>query len=91
MVYNCFPWCQPTAEQKAKIESTARAILDIRAKYSDCPFSVLYDETTMPADLRKAHQNNDRAVMQAYGMIPGKTTESDCVAELFRLYKELTQ
>ena len=91
LVYNCFPWCQPTAEQKAKIEATAQAILDIRAKYSDCPFSVLYDETTMPAELRKAHMDNDRAVMQAYGMIPGKTNESECVAVLFKMYQELTK
>ena len=90
IVYNNFPWPTPTDEQKAKIEQTAQAILDARAKYPDCSLADLYDEVTMPPELRKAHQENDRAVMQAYGMIPGKTTESECVAELFRLYKELT-
>ena len=90
LVYNCFPWCQPTAEQKAKIETTAQTILDIRAKYADCPFSVLYDETTMPADLRKAHQDNDRAVVAAYGFSI-KMTESECVAKLFEMYQELTK
>ena len=90
LVYNCFPWCQPTAEQKTRIEATAQAILDVRAKYPDTPFSVLYDETTMPADLRKAHMENDRAVMKAYGL-PITTSESDTVAHLFKLYEELTK
>jgi hypothetical protein len=89
-VYNCFPWCQPTAEQKTRIEATAQAILDVRAKYPDTPFSVLYDETTMPADLRKAHMENDRAVMKAYGL-PVTTSESDTVAHLFKLYEQLTK
>ena len=91
IVYNNFPWPTPTDEQKAKIEKTAQAILDARAKYPDCSLADLYDEVTMPPELRKAHQDNDRAVMQTYGMIPGKTTESECVAELFRLYKEMTK
>ena len=42
----------------------------------------------MPPDLRKAHQENDRAVMAAYGF-PTKTTESECVAELFKRYQTL--
>jgi hypothetical protein len=89
IVYNNFPWPNPTDEQKAKIEKTAQAILDARAKYPDSTLADLYDETFMPADLRKAHQANDRAVMDAYGFDP-KMTESQIVAELFRLYKELT-
>ncbi len=91
IVYNNFPWPTPTDEQKARIEQTAQAILDARAKYPDCSLADLYDEVTMPPELRRAHQENDRAVMQAYGMIPGKTTESDCVAELFKMYQELTK
>ena len=70
------------------IESTAQAILDTRAKYPDCTLADLYDETFMPADLRRAHQANDRAVMQAYGFDP-KMSESEIVAELFGMYKEL--
>ena len=89
IVYNNFPWCEPTDEQKAKIEQTAQAILDARAKYPECSLADLYDDVTMPPELRKAHQDNDRAVMQAYGFIPGKTTESECVAKLFELYQEL--
>ena len=90
IVYNNFPWCQPTEEQKARIEATAQAILDARAKYPDCSLADLYDEVTMPPELRRAHQENDRAVMAAYGFST-KMTESECVAELFKLYQELTK
>ena len=90
IVYNNFPWTNPTDAQKAKIEKTAQAILDARAKYPDSTLADLYDETFMPADLRKAHQANDRAVMDAYGFDP-KMTESQIVAELFKMYKNLTE
>lgn len=91
IVYNNFPWPTPTEEQKAKIEQTAQAILDARAKYPDSSLADLYDELTMPVELRKAHQDNDRAVMQAYGFNVKTMTESQCVAELFKLYQELTK
>ena len=89
IVYNTFPWCQPTDEQKAKIEQTAQAILDARALYPDCSLADLYDELTMPVELRRAHQANDRAVMQAYVFNVKTTTESSCVAELMKMYQEL--
>ena len=89
VVYNNFPWPNPSDEQKARIEATAQAILDARAKYPDCSLADLYDEVTMPPELRRAHQENDRAVMAAYGFST-KMTESECVAELFKLYKSLT-
>ena len=91
VVYNNFPWPSPTDEQKAKIEQTAQAILDARALYPDSSLADLYDELTMPVELRKAHQDNDRAVMQAYGFDVKTMTESQCVAELFKLYQELTK
>lgn len=91
VVYNNFPWPNPTVEQKTKIEQTAQAILDARAKYPDSSLADLYDELTMPVELRKAHQDNDRAVMQAYGFDVKTMTESQCVAELFKLYQELTK
>ncbi|MCQ2606600.1 MAG: hypothetical protein MJ204_08705 [Bacteroidales bacterium] len=90
IVYNNFPWCNPTEEQKAKIEQTAQAILDARAKYPDSSLADLYAEVTMPPELRKAHQDNDRAVMAAYGFST-KITESECVAELFKMYEELVK
>ena len=91
IVYNNFPWPNPTEEQKAKIEQTAQAILDARALYPDSSLADLYDELTMPVELRKAHQDNDRAVMAAYGWkASSQFTESQCVAELFKLYQKLT-
>ena len=91
VVYNNFPWPTPTDAQHAKIEQTAQAILDARALYPDASLADLYDETTMPSELRKAHQNNDRAVMQAYGFDVKTTTEAACVAALMRLYQRLTE
>ena len=92
IVYNNFPWPTPTEEQKAKIEQTAQAILDARALYPDSSLADLYDELTMPVELRKAHQDNDSAVMQAYGFpVKSTFTESQCVAELFKLYKQMTK
>ncbi len=91
IVYNNFPWCNPAPEQKTKIEQTAQAILDARALYSNCFLADLYDELTMPKELRKAHQNNDRAVMQAYGFDVKTMTESECVGELMKMYQDLTK
>ena len=65
IVYNNFPWPNPTEQQKAKIEQTAQAILDARALYPDCSLADLYDEVAMPPALRTAHQQNARAVMRA--------------------------
>lgn len=89
-VYNNFPWPTPTGEQKAKIEQTAQAILDARALYPDASLADLYDETTMPPELRRAHQQNDKAVMTAYGFWGRLNTEPECVAELMKLYQKMT-
>jgi len=91
MAYNTFPWPTPTDEQKAAIEKTAQAILDARAKYPDCSLADLYDEVAMPPELRKAHQENDKAVMRAYGFWGKLNTESECVAELMKMYQKLTK
>ena len=91
IVYNNFPWPTPTEQQKAKIEQTAQAILDARALYPDSSLADLYDDLTMPPELRKAHQDNDRAVMDAYGFTKGtaaRTSESACVTELMKLYQQ---
>lgn len=91
VVYNNFPWPTPTEEQKAKIERTAQAILDARALYPDSSLADLYDEVTMPQELRKAHQQNDKAVMQAYGFWGKYNSESACVAELMKMYQRLLE
>lgn len=91
IVYNNFPWPIPTEQQKQRIEQTAQAILDARTLYPDSSLADLYDELTMPPELRKAHQANDRAVMDAYGFTKGtaaRTSESACVAELMKLYQQ---
>lgn len=95
IVYNNFPWPKVTEEQREFISKTAQAILDARSLYPESTLADLYDELTMPAELRKAHQENDIAVMKAYGMIKkvgGKDkfmTESETVSKLFGLYEEL--
>ncbi|MBR1911717.1 MAG: methylase [Treponema sp.] len=89
IVYNNFPWCSPTDEQKAKIAQTAQTVLDVRNRFPEASLADLYDEMLMPVELRKAHQENDRAVMQAYGFSL-KMTEGEIVAELFKLYENLT-
>jgi len=95
IVYNNFPWPSVTEEQKQFIANTAQGILDARALYLECSLADLYDELTMPVELRKAHQANDIAVMKAYGMIKkvdGKDTfltESETVSKLFELYEKL--
>ena len=92
IVYNNFPWPEPTEAQKVRIENTAKGILDARANYPDSSLAALYNNDLMPADLFRAHQANDRAVMQAYGFpVKSTFTESQCVAELFKLYKEKTK
>lgn len=94
IVYNNFPWPTPTEEQKQKIEQTAQVILDARAKHPESSLADLYDEVTMPPELRKAHKENDKAVMQAYGFnatILSSDNESQIVAELFRLYQTIIE
>ncbi|MCD8297381.1 MAG: N-6 DNA methylase [Prevotella sp.] len=89
VVYNNFPWPSPTEKQKQKIEKTARAILDARKLYPDSSLADLYDEVVMPPNLRKAHQDNDRAVMEAYGFPIKETTETTCVSMLMKIYLKL--
>lgn len=86
IVYNNFPWIDPTSEQKLEIMNTGQAILDARALYPNSSLADLYDEISMPPELRVAHQKNDRAVMEAYNLSIKDTTEEQCVAELMKLY-----
>lgn len=91
VVYNNFPWPTPTPEQKQRIEQTAQAILDARAKYPEASLADLYGEYMyLYPELLKAHQANDKAVMQAYGFWGKLNSETECVAELMKMYQELT-
>ena len=89
-VYNNFPWPTPDDKHKEKIKATAQAILDARSNYPESSFAALYNQLTMPADLRKAHKANDKAVLQAYGL-SADATESEIVAHLFKMYEKLTK
>lgn len=88
IVYNNFPWPSPNAEQKDRIEKTAKGIIEARELYKDCSYDELYDPVLMPLELRKAHIANDRAVMAAYGFSL-KMSEEDCMAELMKLYQKI--
>ena len=90
VVYTNFPWREPSSAQVAAIEATAQKILDVRANYPDATFADLYDELTMPADLRRAHRANDKAVAAAYGLENILDDEPAIIAALFKRYAELT-
>lgn len=97
IVYNNFPWPTVTEEQKQFIANAAQKILDARALYPDCSLADLYHPNKMPLELIKAHQENDKAVMKAYGMIKKVNGRdkfmnvSETVARLFEMYQELTE
>lgn len=97
IVYNNFPWPKVSEQQKNEVIRTAQAILDARKLYPDNTLAELYDAVFMPPELRRAHQQNDKAVMEAYGFKKkgedGKMTwlsESETVAELMKMYQKLT-
>ena len=91
IVYNNFPWPTPTDQQQQKIEKTAQAILDARNKYTDASLGDMYSNLDLFSDLKKAHQENDKAVMEAYGMLGKVKSEAECVSWLFRMYEALTK
>ena len=86
-VYNNFVWPQATDQQRQRIEQTAKAILTAREEWPDASLADLYDDNTMPKDLRRAHEANDRAVLSAYGWAES-TQETDIVARLMELYQQ---
>lgn len=88
LVYNTFPWPKATEKQKQKIEKTAQAIIDARELYTESNLAALYDPLSMPSELIKAHNMNNKAVMEAYGFST-KMSEAECVAELMRMYQKL--
>lgn len=90
VVYNTFAWPNASKEQKQKIRETAKLILEARSLNPGASLSELYEEALMPSNLRKAHQENDKAVMEAYGFNWRNMSESECVGELMKLYQELT-
>ena len=90
IVYNNFVWCEPDAAQKSRIEDTAQKILDVRAEFEGKTLAWLYNENTMPQELRNAHRENDLAVMAAYGF-DENMNEAEIVSALMKMYKHLTE
>lgn len=88
VVYNNFVWCEPSSAQRHAIEQSAKKILDVRAHYLDATFAELYDEVTMPYDLRQAHQVNDRAVATAYGFENLLNDESAIAVAILNMYQK---
>lgn len=88
IVYNNFPWPVVTEKNREQIEKSAQEILKARTLYPSSNLAALYDPLTMPAELRRAHTANDKAVMAAYGFST-KMTEADCVGELMKLYQKM--
>lgn len=91
IVYNNFPWPSPNEQQRKVIEKTAQEILNVRAKHQNSSLADLYNKDSMPTDLKKAHKNNDAAVMNAYGFDWKKMSETECVAKLFEMYQKLIE
>ncbi len=91
IVYNTFPFPNLEKSMKLELEKTAENILKARKIYKDWTMADLYDDLIMPPELRTAHQENDKAVMEAYGFDWREMTESECVAELMKMYQELVQ
>ena len=90
VVYNNFPWPNITESQKEEIGKTAQNILDVRENHKGSTLADLYGEYTMPLDLQKAHQANDKAVLSAYGL-DVNSTEEEIVHKLFDMYKKLAK
>lgn len=90
IVYNNFPWPDPTTEQIAEIEITAQEILDARSSFPDNSLADLYDPNTMPLKLLKAHKHLDKLVYHAYGKKWDIKSESSCVAYLMQLHQKIT-
>ena len=90
LAYNNFPWPEVNDVQKQRISETAQDILNARKLYPDSSLADLYDPLTMPIELRKAHETNDKAVLKAYGLKPS-ATEEEIVQHLFTMYEELTK
>lgn len=87
IVYNNFPFASLDEKDKETLTATAQGILDARAEFGDCSLADLYNPLTMPANLRKAHEKNDQAVLKIYG-IDKNATPSDIVKELFTRYEK---
>ena len=90
IVYNNFPWPNVDKATEDKITNTAKMILDAREKYKDSTLADMYGENMyLYSDLVKAHEENDKAVLKAYGF-KENIKEEEIVSELFKMYEKIT-
>ena len=87
VVYNTFPAPPDDADLPA-LEPLAERVLDARGAHPTESLANLYDPDLMPADLRKAHQDLDRAVDRLYRRAAFRS-ERERVEHLFALYERM--
>ena len=88
IVYNNFPWPEPSQEQKSKIEQTAQKILEVRSRHQESLATLYGERMYLFSDLLKAHEDNDKAVLEAYGF--KNLTDDEIIKKLLIEYKRLT-
>lgn len=89
IVYNNFPWPNPTDTQKKAIEDAAKQVLTIKDSFEDCTYHDLYNNNAMPDSLKKAHFRLDRVVKAAYG-VKSSASDEECISMLFERYKHIS-
>ena len=89
LVYNNFPWPNPTDTNRLKVEEAAKAVLDARAVHKASTLADLYDPRSMPKELAKAHHALDHVVDRCYRSKPF-ADDQERLAFLFDLYEKLT-
>ncbi len=90
--YNCFPFpLFYRDEWKSRVEISAQKILDARKNYPNASYADLYDEISMPSDLRKAHELNDAAAMSLYGRLKPDMDEETLQVKLLQMYADLRE
>jgi hypothetical protein len=87
ITYNNFPFPEMNDIQHDKIAAAAQSVLDARASYPNSSLADLYESTSMPTELSKAHAKLDAAVMSAYGLVPS-ASDGEILEQLFRMYEQ---
>jgi len=66
VVYNTFPWPNPSETQEDNVRLAAKSVLDARKGHEGQSLADLYDVNAMPKRLRDAHRDLDRAAEKCY-------------------------
>ena len=89
IVYNNFVWMKMEFIDYAELILAAEKILKVRKNYPNASLADLYDEVTMPKDLRDAHRKVDKIVMKIYGYDESWSDEEIAV-DLLQRYQFVT-